>query len=300
MRIGVNPAVFSLGEIVLTWHGLFTIIAVITAVYLMIRWSRDKDIVPDVVLAVSVWAILGGIIGARLVHVIDFWSGFYRPDPVKIVMLWNGGLDVFGAVLGGLASVWLHSVAPGLRLDRREIRISRFTTNLPVPSIDYDKTQIARCRSLLDIAALVLPLALAVGRIANLLDGSQPGTTTNLPWGLVYTHVDTTAYRVFELGTTHPAVVYEILCNLAIFGALWFVKGRVRPEGMLFALFLGFYAIARFFVGFVRYHGMTWLSDIGIAQLIALVVLVVIVPLVSYRVQLVRSGAQSNPPGGRR
>ena len=300
MRIGVNPAVFSLGGVVLTWHGLFTIIAVIIAVYLMIRWSRDKGIVPDVVLAVAVWAILGGIIGARLVHVIDFWSGFYGPDPVKIVMLWNGGLDVFGAILGGLAAVWLYSVAPGLRLGKKEARISRFTVNLPVPSIDYGKAEVARFRGLLDVAALVLPLVLVVGRIANLLDGSQPGTTTNLPWGIVYTHIDTTAYRIFELGTTHPAVVYEMLCNLAIFGAFWYLKGRVRPEGMLFALFLGFYSISRFFVGFVRYHGMTWLSDMGIAQLIALVVLVVIVPLVSYRVQLVRPGAQSASRGSHR
>jgi prolipoprotein diacylglyceryltransferase len=160
--------------------------------------------------------------------------------------------------------------------------------------MDYGKAEIARFRALLDVGALVLPLALVVGRIANLLDGSQPGTTTDLPWGLIYTHIDTRANRVFELGTTHPAVVYEMLCNLAIFGALWFLKGRVRPEGMLFALFLGLYAIARFFVGFVRYHDMTWLSDMGIAQLIALVVLVVIVPLVSYRIQLRRSGAQSS------
>jgi phosphatidylglycerol:prolipoprotein diacylglycerol transferase len=144
------------------------------------------------------------------------------------------------------------------------------------------------------VAALALPVALIVGRIAGILTGSETGTATNLPWSIIYTHPDSRAYQNFQFSSTHPAVAYEMLLTAAIFGAVWFMKDRVRPDGMLFAVFMGLYSINRFFVGFVRFN-KAWLSGMGIAQLIALVILIVLVPLVSYRIQLMRHGEEARP-----
>lgn len=294
MRIGISPAVFTAGSIMLTWHGLFTILAVALGVYLMVRWAKAKGIITDVVLTSAVWAILGGIVGARLVHVIDLWSEFYGPDPVKIVMLWNGGLDVLGGILGGLGAVWLYHAWSAFVFVMREVTLFGLRFRCPTVSLDYSKAQFTRFRKLLDVAALALPLALIVGRIAGILSGSETGTATGLPWGITYTHPDSRAYQNFQFTSTHPAVAYEMLLTGLIFGVLWFLKDRVKPDGMLFAVFMGLYAIDRFFVGFVRLN-KAWLSGMGMAQLIALVILIVLVPLVSYRIHLVRPGEEARP-----
>jgi phosphatidylglycerol:prolipoprotein diacylglycerol transferase len=290
MRIGLDPDLFVVGGIVLTWHGLFTIIAVVLGVSLMIRWARRKNIVGDTILTAAVWAIIGGIIGARTVHVIDMWSSYYGSDPAKIVMLWNGGLDVFGGLLGGLSAVYLYHIFPGLTF--RMVPLYKTKVRLPLLVVAAGKADTLRFRNMMDVAALALPWALLVGRIAGLLDGSESGTPTTLPWGITYSHPDTRAYQSYQLLATHPAVAYEALLNLGIFGVLWFLKDRVKPEGMLFAIFIGLYSINRFFIGFSRLN-KEWLGGMDLAQILAILVLIVTVPLVSYRTQFVKPDART-------
>ena len=292
MRIGVGPAVFSAGGVLLTWQGLFTIISVCLGMYLVTRWGRARGIVPDVVFMAVIWAIIGGIIGARLVHVIDLWSEVYQADPVKVLMLWNGGLDVFGGILGGLAGVWACHAAPALRLARREAPLFGRRARFPFFATDPSKANIGRLRSLMDVSALALPLCLAVGRIAGIITGSEPGEPTGMPWGIVYTNPESVANKRYQLLATHPAVAYELLWDLLIFGALWYLKDRVRPDGMLFALFIGLYAVGRFFIGFLRFDKV-WLVGMGMAQLVALVVLIVIVPVVAYQIEVVRKSGSA-------
>lgn len=289
MRIGMDPDMFTVAGFVFTWHGLFTLISVALAIYLVTRWARRKGIIPDVVFTTAVWAIIGGIIGARFVHVIDWWSGYYRADLVEILALWNGGLDVFGALLGGLAGAWAYHAVPGLRLRAREVpRFLKVRRKIPFPAIDSSRASFGRLRHLMDVSALGLPLALAVGRIGGIINGAQVGRPTDMPWGIVYTHPESLSHQAYELQATHPAVAYEILWDLFIFGVLWYLRDRVRPDGMFFALFLVLYSAGRFFVGFLRYQEKAWLAGMGIDQLIALVLMIAIIPVVTYRAHFVR------------
>ena len=300
MRIGMDPDVFTVAGFVFTWHGLFTLISVVLGIYLATRWARHKGIVPDVVFTMTVWAIIGGIIGARLVHVIDWWSGYYRADLVEILALWNGGLDVFGALLGGLAGAWAYSAAPGLRLTTRDVSFFKVRVRVPLPGIDSSRATFGRLRHLMDVSALLLPLALAVGRIGGIINGAQVGRPTDMPWGITYTHPESLTNRAYELQATHPAVAYEMLWDLCIFGVLWFLRDRVRPDGMFFGLFLVLYSVGRFFIGFLRYHDKVWLAGMGIDQLIALVLMIAIIPVVTYRAHFVRRPATSTAAAGRR
>ncbi|MBI4180606.1 MAG: prolipoprotein diacylglyceryl transferase [Chloroflexi bacterium] len=67
---------------------------------------------------------------------------------------------------------------------------------------------------------------------------------TSLPWGVIYTHPNSPA---FGLPPSHPAVAYELVMDMAIFGMLWKLRGHIQPGGTLFLFYLTLYSIGRFF-----------------------------------------------------
>ena len=119
IRIGIDPNIVEVGGRVLTWHGFLTFVAVASAVFIIARWARQEGISTDAVYSVAVWAIIGGIIGSRLLHVVDLWSEIYGPSPERIVYVWQGGITIYGAILGGFASgaayMAFHRQASGYR-----------------------------------------------------------------------------------------------------------------------------------------------------------------------------------------
>ena len=91
IEINISPFLFStdfVSTLTLSWHGLFSFIAVASAVVLVARWAPLKQVDPDVVLSIAVWAIIGGVIGARVVHVVDNWSDVYASAPCRC---WRSG-----------------------------------------------------------------------------------------------------------------------------------------------------------------------------------------------------------------
>src|SRR3990170_4431723 len=101
IHIGMNPNMVELWGFVVTWHGFFSFVGVVVAVLLVARWAQREGIVSDVVYSTAMWAIIGGILGARMFHVIDRWD-FYGKNPGDIIAIWNGGIALYGAILGGL------------------------------------------------------------------------------------------------------------------------------------------------------------------------------------------------------
>ena len=269
ISIGMNPDLFSIGSFALTWHGFLTFVAVVVAVYLVARWGRQEGIITDIVFSVAVWAIIGGIVGARAVHVIDRWD-FYGSNPGQIFAIWSGGVAIYGAVLGGFVGGAIYAA----------------WKNHPVGR-------------LADITAPAMLLAMAIGRIGDLINGEHISTATSMPWGLIYTHPKTIAFYssagANSLVPTHPATTYEMLWDLAILGIIWTLRGRLRPDGMLFTLFLALYSIGRFFISFLRLD-KEWFLGLNQAQLIAIVVLAVTVPLLVYRAQFVKERAPQPAP----
>ena len=103
IEIDIHPNVFSgdfLSAVVISWHGFYSFVAVAAAVVLAGRWAPIKGLDPDAIYSIAIWAILGGGIGARLVHVIDHWD-IYQNDPARILAIWSGGIGLWGALLGG-------------------------------------------------------------------------------------------------------------------------------------------------------------------------------------------------------
>ena len=286
ISIPFDPDIIRTAGFILSWHGFFTFVAVAVAVYLTWRWGRRDGLDGDAILSVSTWCIVGGIIGARVLHVIDFWDDVYQYDPMRIVQFWNGGIAIFGAYLGGFAggatyiltrnAEWLHRIC-----DNSGLRWTGLHRPFPqIPSVSH----------LADIASPALLIALAIGRIGDVINGEHWSSFTELPWGWVYTDPDSFGYG---RPASHPAVAYELIFCLIWAGVLWLMRDRIRPRGMLFALFFAGYSAGRFFISFVREEQNTYVFGFNEAQLVALVIMLITVPLLIYRARLVRPTANA-------
>ncbi|MQG77092.1 MAG: prolipoprotein diacylglyceryl transferase [SAR202 cluster bacterium] len=255
IEIGIGPNIIDSGSFVLSWHGFLSFVAVIVAVLLTARLAPRHGISTDDVYAVATWGILGGVIGARLLHVIDE-ADFYWDNPDKIIQVWNGGIAVWGGVLGGLAGAWIYASRVGIVRGR-----------------------------LADITAPGLLLAMAIGRIGDIINGEHLAEASDLPWAFVWTHTSSVSYQSHldpitgVIAGSHPAVVYEGMLDLAIVAlALWVLPKLMRPDGMVFAASLGLYALGRVFI-LIAHDYDTWFLGLNEAQVVSILVLMAVVPI---------------------
>lgn len=283
ITIGLDPAL-DIGPFTLSWHGFLTFISVALGVFLVVRWGAREGFSADGIYSVSVWCILGGIIGARLLHVIDFWEDIYQHDPVKALEIWRGGVTIYGAILGGFVSGALYILIRNanwyLGLLGRYCSFLGEPVEAPLPSVGR----------LADIAAPALLIAQAIGRIGDIINGEHCAKFSNLPWAVVYSHPERGSLaceQTFGIGPTHPAVAYELLMDLVILGLIWPLRNRLRPNGMFFALYLGSYSLGRFFLSFLR-NEFNEYGGLNEAQIIALVIMAITIPMLIFKAKLVK------------
>ncbi len=278
ISIGFNPNLFSSGSFILSWHGIFTFIAVVVAVILVVRWARGEGMDVDCVYSASMWAIIGGVIGARVLHVIDFWE-IYQHDLGRIFSVWSGGIAIFGAISGGFVGGSLYLL---IRNSDWFLALWRpFSRVLGQPH----KANLPRIGHLADVTAPALLVAMAIGRIGDIINGEHLAKFTDLPWGVIYTHPDSPGRG---LPASHPAVAYELLFDLVLLAALWPFRDRLRPRGMFFALYGCTYSIGRFFLSFLRVETNTYFGGLNEAQVVALIVIIITVPMLVWKAQVVQ------------
>lgn len=99
--IGFDPIIAQLGPFQLGWHGLFTALAVMVAIQLAVVLGKRQGVDAEAIYGIAGWGVVGGIVGARLFHVADHLS-YYLANPLLIPMVWEGGIAVYGAFVGGL------------------------------------------------------------------------------------------------------------------------------------------------------------------------------------------------------
>lgn len=268
IEIPFAPVIFQAGSLVLSWHGIFSVVAVAIGVYLAGRWAPRYGISKDSLYELAIWALIAAVIGARVVAIFDELE-FYASNPLQVFAFWRGGIAIWGGVLGGLAGGVLYARKAKLPVGR-----------------------------MADVIAPALVLALIVGRFGDIVNGEHCAELTSRFWGFTYTHPTSPAFFCFDTIPSppmHPAVVYEMLWNGLIFAGLWWgLKDRIRPEGMLLAAFFALYAAGRFFILF--YHDYRdYIGDLNEAQLISIAVLLVTVPLLGLKARIGRRVAPDYP-----
>lgn len=219
ITISIDPIIFNIGHFALRWYSLILFIAIGIGIWLTAREAERKGFKKEDVYDAAVWIIIAGLIGARLFHVLDHWSHEYAANPIRALYIWEGGLAIWGAMVGGL-------IAGALVTWKRGWYFPRF----------------------LDAAAPALVLAQAIGRIACVITGDAMGKPTNGPFGFAYTSPNA---MVTQLGAYYtPMPVYELVINLGIFAVLWQLRKRNWPDGKLFLVYLTLYSLERFFLAF--------------------------------------------------
>ncbi|MCC6175716.1 MAG: prolipoprotein diacylglyceryl transferase [Chloroflexi bacterium] len=242
LTVNIDPTIVQLGPLALSWYGLAIAAAITAGSWLTWREAAGRGIPTEPLGDLIIWVIGGGIIGARLLHVVDRWD-FYAENPMAILAVQNGGLAILGAILGGTVGGVLGAHRLGLPI-----------------------------WPLADATAPGVVLGQAIGRLGCLVTGDALGPATDGSWGIVYLNEHAVAPA---LGVAYqPTFLYEMLLALAIFGALWSVRGRLHVDGQLFALYLGLYALGKFGLTFLRMETV-WLWGLQEAQLVALGLLAV-------------------------
>ena len=267
IEIDIGPNLVAFGSFVLSWHGFFSFIAVATAVFLVGRWAPMRGIHPDDVYSIATWGIVGGIVGARAVHVIDHWS-FYQSNPGQMIAVWNGGIGLWGGILGGFLA------AAGYALWRKH----------PV-GIIADRT------------APAMLFVQTIGRLGDIVNGEHCAKAWDFAFGFIWTNPASDAGRcVSGVGiSVHPVIAYEMIWNMLSLLVIWKLRNRLRPDGMLFALYLALYSLGRFGITFFR-EDKIWAFGMQEAQYIALLVLAITVPLLLIKARPIPADEVPNEP----
>ena len=237
IKIGLDPTIVKFAGLDITWHGLFTAAGVIGGVAVSAYLARRMGYPEDLIYNVALGAVIGGIIGARGLFVIEHWS-LFKNDLGQIFAINTGGISIYGALIGGTLAAWGYAMIT------------------KVPNILRGA----------DIAAIGAIVGMAIGRLGDIINGEHFAKSTSLPWGVVYTNVNSPSYG---LAAQHPAVAYEMFGDFAIFALLLFTYVRVPRAGVTFMSYVIFYAILRVFVSFLRLDTEVFMG-LRTAQLIAI------------------------------
>jgi phosphatidylglycerol:prolipoprotein diacylglycerol transferase len=243
IEIGIDPTLVEIGSIEITWHGLFTALGVVAGVAIAVVLGRRAGYSEDTVYNVALALVVGGIIGARALYVIENFSEF-EDDLGNIVAINTGGISIYGALIGGMIGAWVYAMIA------------------KVPNIPRGA----------DIGAIAATVGMAVGRIGDVINGEHFAKATDLPWGIIYTHPNSPSFIRFgpEAEPQHPAVAYELIGDLFIFVILLVIYFKVPRAGVTFFAWVFLYGLLRFAVSFLRLDNDV-IGGLTAAQVIALV-----------------------------
>jgi len=232
---------FQIGPLVIRWYGILMATSIIVGLWLAHRQAKREGLPADDIISAGQWAILAGLLGARLYEVAFNWD-YYGQNLSKIVAVWEGGLAIHGGlILGPLVGAMLA-----------------WKWGLPI------------LRGL-DVTAPSFAIGQAIGRWGNFFNEEAFGRPTELPWKLyISPPYRPPGYTQFDF--FHPTFLYESLWDLAIFAVLIFwLRPRLREQpGALFFAYIGLYSIGRFAIEAIRLDSF-WLGPFRVAQLASVI-----------------------------
>ncbi len=254
------------GSLSIRFYALILITGLLVGTLFTARRAKRCGYNPDEVWNAISWAIIPGLAGARLYHVLTptpasgITTQYYLEHPLEILAIWRGGLGIYGAIIGGTLGVIVY-------LKRRQLPVLRW----------------------LDLAVPGLLLAQAIGRWGNFVNHELYGAPTTLPWG-IYIPIENRVPGYEQFSIFHPLFLYESLWNIASFIFIRWIERRSKTlkSGDLVLLYLILYPCGRFFLDFVRLDS-NGIGPLTTAQEISIVVMLASVAMLVYRKHIAKT-----------
>ena len=213
-----DPIAFQIMSFEVRWYSLAYILGIVVGWILCKKiFIKNSDISEKFDDYIS-YLIIGIILGGRIGYVIFYNFSYYLDNIFDIFKIWQGGMSFHGGLLGVIASSYI-----------------------------FAKKNNQNPFFYLDQVSLVAPIGIFFGRLANFINSELYGTTTDMPWSVIFVEVDNLS--------RHPSQLYEaILEGIILFLILIYYmnKGYLKKPGLISGLFLIFYSLFRFFVEFFR------------------------------------------------
>ena len=242
----IDPVAFRIGTIAVKWYGIIVTSGVFIGAWSVAREARRRGYDPDHVWNGLTLALILGVIGARLYHVLTPPPSmgdplYYFHHPLEIFYIRRGGMGIYGAIAGGVLAIALYA---------RRASLDPWVW--------------------LDLGAPGLALGQAIGRWGNFFNQELYGRPTDLPWAVfIEPAYRLPGYAQFE--RYHPTFLYESLWNLMTFIVLLVVARRYAEKllrGEIVGLYVILYSTGRILTEFVRLDSPTWWG-VPIAQILA-------------------------------
>lgn len=226
----MDRVAFTIFGIDVMWYGVLIATGMLIGIALAIREAKRVGISEDDVLNIAIIAIPVAIICARLYYVIFSWD-YYSQNPGEIFNIRGGGLAIHGGLIGGILTGFIYA---------------------KVKKLDFFKTA--------DAVMVGMPLAQAIGRWGNFINGEAHGGPTSLPWGIMVDGVK-----------VHPTFLYESIWDFGIFlFIMFYMRKKKTYEGEVIVSYITLYSIGRFFIEGLRTDSLMF-GPIRMAQFISLV-----------------------------
>ncbi|GGF20888.1 prolipoprotein diacylglyceryl transferase [Hymenobacter cavernae] len=223
-----SPIIAQLGPLTLRWYGLLFMSGFVIGTFVLTHIYKSEGVRPHWVDVITVYMLIGTVVGARLGHCLFYDPDYYLAHPLDILKIWEGGLASHGATLGILLAVWLFS------------RKNKF---------DYLWT--------LDRIVIVVASGGAMIRLGNLFNSEIIGRVTDVPWAFKFARYNEIHHELTNIPNElrHPTQIYESLFCVFLFILLYSMWNRTKentPRGLLFGLFVVLLFTFRFLVEFLK------------------------------------------------
>jgi phosphatidylglycerol:prolipoprotein diacylglycerol transferase len=267
--IDLEPNLFKIGPLLITWHGVFSVLGILAAARLGL-WLLEKDKVDVSQGADGVtWMVVLGLVGARVLYVWENFK-FFSGQLIHVFYITEGGISQWGGLFGAILGAYIWA---------RRAKFSFW--------------------KVIDAGGPAAMIGLAVGRIGDVINGEHHGTPTNLPWGVEYVNPDTLGQPGVVV---HPEVAYEMILTLGLLAVFLPFHQRLKaklPNGVMGLAYLGLYGLGRFWLSYFRTDPaiIFGLRQAQLASLLMFVVAVVVIPILIRRSRAGRAVPDAEPAG---
>ena len=257
IEIDPSPVAFTVFGKDIYWYGIIIAAGFLLAVFYMLSRAKDFGVTQDDVLDMILWAAPIGVVCARLYYCIFYWE-LYADDPISILYIWEGGLAIYGGVIGGALALLVVA-----------------------------KVKKLPAAVMLDLAAMAVMIGQICGRWGNFMNREAFGTETTLPWRMEL------ITRAGETVDVHPTFLYESLWNVVGLLLIVFIVSKARRfDGENTWFYFLWYGLGRFWIEGLRtdslylFHVTLFGERVRVSQALSLVMVLVSAFMLFYNLKL--------------